>query len=111
MPSGRQYRISYRRDDISKIRTLRTDPRNVIVDLRPASAYNAVRIPGTRNIPYDQFRALLPQIAPQRGTPIYLFCSSGDKSYAACQILERMGYSNVTDFGAISQWRFGFQSV
>jgi len=106
--SGRQFRVCYRKDDISKINRLKSDPRNLIIDLRSRGSFAAVHIPGTRNVPYEVFRSEIPRIAPQKQTPIYLICASGEKSYQAAIALERMGYTNVTDFGAISGYRGSF---
>ena len=98
---------------ISKILELREDPKNVIIDLRIAWAYEVAHIEGTINVPNLPEETLLERIcaiALDRGAPIYLFCMSGTKSESACEVLEEMGYLNVCDLGSFSGWKNGFET-
>jgi rhodanese-related sulfurtransferase len=102
-------KASYKRDDISKINTLRKEAGNLIIDLRPYGTYAAIHIQGTTNVPYQYLTSEIGRLARSKNTPIYLFCSTGDNSYEAALRLESMGYTNVTDLGAIAGWRYGYK--
>jgi len=96
--------------DISKITELRLNPKNIIIDLRMAWAYDCARIPGTLNVPADELLWRIGALTQRFDTPIYLFCTSGAKSGAVCEELEETGYLNVHDLGLLSGWKHGFET-
>jgi rhodanese-related sulfurtransferase len=106
--SRRELHGTHKKNDISIIRELRRDRRNLIIDLRSRSQFRAVHIEGTTNIPMDEFRYEIVKIAPDKYTPIYLLCSRGDRSEEACLFLEKRGYMDITDLGALTGWKYGF---
>ncbi|MCL1914705.1 MAG: rhodanese-like domain-containing protein [Eubacteriaceae bacterium] len=100
-----------RKEHISKVRELQCDPKNIIIDLRNISSYNAVHIPGTLNVPEDKLFEQIRSLAPDYSSPIYLFCMTGERSADACSALEAMGYWNVWDLGSISGWKYGYMTI
>ena len=61
-----------------------------LLDARTPQEYAAGHIEGFRNIPVDELRQRLEEIAP--GKPVYVICQSGLRSYIACRILAGHGY-------------------
>ena len=61
-----------------------------LLDARTPQEYAAGHIEGFRNIPVDELRQRLGEIAP--GKPVYVICQSGLRSYIACRILTGHGY-------------------
>ncbi|MCL1915056.1 MAG: rhodanese-like domain-containing protein [Eubacteriaceae bacterium] len=96
--------------DISIINELRSDPNNLIIDLRWASLYNCAHIAGTVNVPADELLWRIGALAHGLGAPIYLFCMAGMKSAPACEELEEAGYTTVCDLGSISGWKGGYET-
>ena len=61
-----------------------------LLDVRTAGEYGGGHIDGFRNIPVDELRERLDEVAP--GKPVYVICQSGLRSYIACRILAGYGY-------------------
>ena len=61
-----------------------------LLDARTPQEYAGGHIEGFRNIPVDELRQRLGEIAP--GKPVYVICQSGLRSYIACRILAGHGY-------------------
>ena len=61
-----------------------------LLDARTPQEYAGGHIEGFRNIPVDELRQRLEEIAP--GKPVYVICQSGLRSYIACRILAGHGY-------------------
>lgn len=74
---------------------------SLLVDVRTTEEFNQGHIEGA---------TLLPLLSIQSGTipsqdkskPLYVYCRSGNRSAEAKQILERSGFTNVIDLGAMS---------
>ena len=68
-----------------------------LVDVRTAAEFAEGRAPGSVNIPLDQIGAKLNQFKNKKN--IVVFCRSGARSSQAKAILERNGFTNVTNGG------------
>jgi len=75
----------------------------VLVDVRTKEEYLQSHIPTAVNIPYYVIGQSLP--ATDRSSLIIVYCSSGVRSAAAKTALDKLGYTNVVDFGAMSRWK------
>lgn len=60
------------------------------LDVRTAGEYARGHIEGFSNIPVDELRERLSEIAPER--PVYVICQSGLRSYIATRILAGNGF-------------------
>lgn len=70
-------------------------------DVRTPEEYLAGHIAGASNWSLQQMQAgTLPTVA--KDTPVYVYCHSGNRSGQATAILEKAGFTNVTDLGAIT---------
>ena len=69
-----------------------------VIDVRTPAEFAQGHLPGSRNIPLDQFQARIPEIDPKG--PVLLCCASGGRSGMAKSILEKAGYQQVCNAGA-----------
>ncbi|MDH5488859.1 MAG: rhodanese-like domain-containing protein [Rhodospirillaceae bacterium] len=78
--------------------------RSIIVDVREASEYENIRIPGAFLMPLSFFEAEhFPVIS---GTEVVLMCAVGKRSAAAAKQLMNAGFTKVIHMkGGINQWR------
>lgn len=81
----------------------RGEPDFYLVDVRTDAEYRASAIPTAVNIPYDQIGGRPP--TQDKNARIVVYCRSGNRSGQAKAALEALGYRNVNDFGAISNWK------
>ncbi len=68
-----------------------------LVDVRTKEEFNSGSCNGAVNIPLDQIQNQLSKFKDKKN--IVVFCRSGMRSSQAKSILERNGYSNVTNGG------------
>ncbi len=67
--------------------------KTLLVDVRSKMEYSLGTIDGAVNIPVDELRDRVGELAPERD--IYLFCQVGQRGYLAARILMQMGYRNI----------------
>ena len=79
------------------------DPDTYLVDVRTEAEYNAGAIPTAVNVPFDVIADNLP--TEDRSARIIVYCRSGNRSGIAQDTLEGLGFTNVTNFGAVSNWQ------
>ena len=76
----------------------------IVLDVRTPEEYASGHVPEALNIPVQE----LPQRYPELGakdTAIVIYCRSGARSATAASLLRKLGYSKLTDVGAMSNWR------
>ncbi|WP_245636567.1 rhodanese-like domain-containing protein [Eikenella longinqua] len=71
----------------------------VWIDVRSPAEYAQGHIQGAHNLPHDQIARQITAVAPDKHTPIQLYCRSGRRAEAAKQALESLGYTNVQNRG------------
>lgn len=75
-----------------------------LIDVRQPREYREAHIPGARLIPLNELPQRLGEIDPARNTIVY--CRSGKRSGAACQILGQAGFTRVLNLhGGMLQWQ------
>jgi phage shock protein E len=74
----------------------------LLVDVRTPAEYQSGHIPTAANIPVSDIGAKPP--TDKKDALVVVYCRSGARSAAAKQTLERLGYTNVVDFGSVSRW-------
>lgn len=84
---------------------METETGYLIVDVRTPQEYAEGHIPKAINIPNETISSTPPAALSNKGQRIFLYCRSGRRSHAAAQKLAAMGYTNLVDFGAITDWR------
>ena len=71
-----------------------------VVDVRTPAEYAERHVPGALNIPLNTLESRLRELGP-KDAPIVLYCRSGARSANAAAILERAGFTRVTDAGPL----------
>jgi phage shock protein E len=75
-----------------------------LLDVRTPGEFRSGAIPGSVNVPVDTIsEATLP--TADRSAKIVVYCLSGARSAQAQRTLRGLGYTDVTNFGAISKWK------
>jgi sulfur-carrier protein adenylyltransferase/sulfurtransferase len=75
-----------------------------LLDVRQPSEYREFHLPGATLIPLGSLAERLDELDPARETIVY--CRSGARSNAACQILRSAGYSKVLNMsGGMLSWQ------
>ena len=77
-----------------------TDAGAVLIDVRSAEEFAGGHIPGSINLPIQALR-FAPDHLGDLQAPLFLYCHSGARSSRAAKMLQIMGYTHVTDLGAL----------
>ena len=80
------------------------DDGHVVVDVRRQDEYDAGHIPGAILIPNESINKDQPEELPDLNQIILVYCRSGNRSKQAAQKLFDMGYTNIYEFGGITDW-------
>ena len=86
-------------------RMMEQDDGHVIVDVRRQDEYDAGHIPGAILIPNESIDAEPPAELPDKNQIILIYCRSGNRSKQAAEKLFNMGYTNIYEFGGITDWK------
>lgn len=95
----------FQKKDINEyIKNLSTTENTKLIDVRTREEYTHAHIPQSINIPLDNLSTITTKI-PNKQTPIFVYCRSGARSQQAQNILQSMGYTNVTNIGGIVHYK------
>lgn len=75
----------------------------VLLDVRTSQEYMEGHVPESKNVPLQTIEKITAMVK-NRETPLYVYCYSGARSNQAVQLLQRMGYTKVTNIGGISSY-------
>ena len=78
----------------------------IILDVREQDEFDAGHIPGATLIPYGSIEEKAPSMLPDKDQLILVYCRSGRRSKIAAEALEKMGYTNIKEFGGILDWPY-----
>lgn len=78
----------------------------ILLDVRTPEEYAQAHIPGAVLIPDYELEARAAEELPNRGQMILVYCRSGRRSKAAAELLERLGYTCIREFGGIIDWPY-----
>ena len=81
----------------------------IIVDVRTKEEYDDGHIPKSLLIPYDEIEVKAASLLPDKNAAIIVYCRTGRRSEIAAKSLLKLGYTNVADMGAISDWKYGLE--
>lgn len=77
----------------------------ILVDVRTEEEYNQNHIEGAISLPVDMISEdSATEILSDKDTTIIVYCQSGNRSHQAMDLLKSLGYNNVYDLGAMSNW-------
>lgn len=71
----------------------------VWIDVRSVAEYQQGHLESALNITNEHISEKIPTIAPNKDTPIHLYCRSGSRAEVVKTTLTNMGYTNVTNHG------------
>ena len=77
----------------------------IILDVRTQEEYDSGHIKNAVCLPNEDILSK-PDILPDKGRQILVYCRSGNRSKQAAQKLADMGYENVLEFGGILDWPY-----
>ena len=75
----------------------------VLIDVRSAEEFRAGHLPGAVNIPHTEIAEKISGIAPEKSTPLYLYCRSGRRVGIAMETLKKSGYTTMYNLGGIEE--------
>ena len=79
--------------------------KSLVLDVRTPQEFGSGHVAGAINLPVDQVEKRISEVAPAKDTPLIVYCRSGRRSAAAKEVLERLGYTQVQNFGAYESAR------
>lgn len=75
----------------------------LLLDVRTEAEYDEGHIPGAVLLPFDQIGPGKPDVPKDR--LIIIYCRSGRRSATAAETLKGLGFTNLADFGGLTNWR------
>jgi len=94
----------FRQPDINQgVKEYQTVPGAVLLDVRTPQEYREGHIPGSRNVPLQTIDKVA-AVVDNKDKALFVYCYSGARSNQAAGMLQRMGYSNVTNIGGIAAY-------
>ena len=81
----------------------RATPGAILLDVRTRKEHRDGHIPGSKNVPLDSIEKVA-GLAPDKNTPLFVYCQSGGRSGQAASILKRAGYVNVKNIGGFGAY-------
>ena len=78
----------------------------VILDTRAQEEYDEGHIPGAILIPHDEILQKAESLLTDKDQLILVYCRSGRRSKLAAEDLQRLGYTNIKEFGGIIDWPY-----
>lgn len=80
-------------DSLKKL--IKSNANVIIVDTRSPQEFSENRINSAINIPVYEINKKAEVILTRKDALIVLYCQSGSRSKKACEILEKLGYTNL----------------
>ena len=78
----------------------------IILDTRTQEEYDEGHIPGAILIPYDEILEKAESMLTDKDQLILVYCRSGRRSKLAAEDLQKLGYTNIKEFGGIIDWKY-----
>ena len=78
----------------------------VILDVRTQEEFDQGHIPGAILIPDYEIEARAQKELTDKDQLILVYCRSGRRSKLAAEILVKLGYTNIREFGGIIDWPY-----
>lgn len=75
---------------------------SIVIDVRTKQEYDTKHIEGSINIKYDNILSGIKKYIDNKNKRIILYCSNGNRSKIAYNLLISFGYTNVVDMGKIN---------
>ncbi len=95
-------------EDVAKVEELIKSGKYTVIDVRTKEEYDAGHIKGALNFDYynDDFEEKIEEALKDKDKPYIVYCRSGMRSLYSAEILEELGYTNVTNMkGGFLAWQ------
>lgn len=87
--------IESREISYEKLKKMMQKEDAILIDVRSNQEYQEGHLNGAINIPVYDIEKMIIKIVKNKNDTIILYCSSGQRSKSAKEILEKLGYNNV----------------
>jgi rhodanese-related sulfurtransferase len=78
----------------------------VWVDVREADEWQEGHIPGAVHVPRGYLESRIEGIAPDKSTPVVVYCAAGNRSVFSAKTLQELGYESVVSLAAgFTDWK------
>ena len=102
---GGQQEVSYEQIGMKEAKRLMAEEVGyVILDVRTKTEYAQGHIPGAVCVPNESIGEEMPAELPEKEQLILVYCRSGNRSKQAAVKLAELGYTNIKEFGGITDW-------
>jgi putative lipoprotein len=81
----------------------------IILDVRSEEEYKEGHVPYAKSLPLDVLESKAAEELPDKEQQILVYCRSGNRSTKAAGILEKLGYTNIKNFGGIKDWTYDIE--
>lgn len=78
----------------------------VILDVRTEEEYAQGHIPGAILIPDYEIETKAEEVLTDKNQMILVYCRSGRRSKNAAELLLKLGYTDIREFGGIIDWPY-----
>ena len=78
----------------------------IILDVRTQEEYDQGHIPGATQISHEEIAEKAEEVLTDKDQLILVYCRSGRRSKIAAEALAELGYTNIKEFGGISDWPY-----
>jgi len=78
----------------------------IILDVRTQEEYDEGHIPGAIVISHEEIGEKAEEVLTDKNQLILVYCRSGRRSKIAAEALVELGYTNIKEFGGISDWPY-----
>ena len=103
--STEQGKNSYRQISMEEAVTMMEEESDyIILDVRTEEEYCEKHIPDAINIPNESIDESVSEILTDKDQLLLVYCRSGNRSKQASEKLAKLGYSNIYEFGGISDF-------
>lgn len=95
-------------EDVAKVEELIKSGKYTVIDVRTKEEYDAGHIQGALNFDYynDDFEEKIEAQLKDKNKPYIVYCRSGMRSLYSAEILEELGYTDVTNMkGGFLAWQ------
>lgn len=83
-----------------------------LIDCREQSEFDVSCIKGAIPVPRGVLENMISEKAPRHRTPVYIYCSNGDRSALAATVLPLLKYSNVKVIeGGFDNWQTAYPDL
>ncbi len=83
-----------------------TEEGYIILDVRTQEEYDQGHIPGAIVISHEEIAEKSEDVLTDKDQLILVYCRSGRRSKIAAEALVELGYTNIKEFGGISDWPY-----